>query len=186
LIEKSKDSRYPIDNVVINKQYAMFKSPYKEKPLGITNNKEGLPMFYSDIGNNGILLASSSEDSKLVPIKFDKEGIKSYEPCRGKIRMSMDYNTIMKKVNRVESIKLLLNGEDISEIDSVSFDNGILCGAYSDDWYVYIDEKQNKHFGYIDIDENAKKEMESYSEQLDNLVKKAIMERNGDSYYGSR
>ena len=54
--------------------------------LEIQNNKEGFPHFYSDIGSNGIVLATTAEDKPFVPIDFDKKKVPNYQPVRSKIR----------------------------------------------------------------------------------------------------
>ena len=187
LIEMSKESSCPIDNVVISRQYAMIMSGYKETHLGIIDNKEGLARFYSDVGNSAIVLATSAENSKFVPINFDKKNVPTYSTCRAKPLVITDSNQLLGKINRVASIKTALSGVPFSDIDSMLFENGAICGVVSDDWYIYVDDDKKIHYDFIDIDPRAEKEMESYIELMDQIIEKAVEEKYGDEVsYGTK
>jgi hypothetical protein len=188
LIEKSKDSSCPIENVVITKEYAMRYSDKDYTYLGIVDNKKGLPKFYSDIGTSGIVLATTATDKPFVPIDLDNSNVPSYETCRSGIRMSSDPNELLGKINRVASIKTLLSGVPPEEIDSMEFPDGILCGIYSDDWYIYVDEKKEIHYDVINVDKRAEKEVAEHLELVDNLIKQTEKdnEMKGDAEYGTK
>lgn len=188
LIEKSKDSSCPIENVVIHKDYAMMSSDENPIYLGIPNNKVGLPKFYSDIGSSGVVLATSAKDKPFAPIDFDKSKVPTYETCRSRVSVSLNPNELLGKINRVGAVKLLLAGTPLGEIDSMEFPDGILCGMYSDDWYIYVDEKKGIHYDYIDVDKRAKKEVTRHLELVDGLIKRAEQENEmrGDVSYGTK
>jgi len=69
MIEMSKDSTCPIENVFVARAYATENLP--EINLGISNNKKGLKAFYSDIQTSGVLLATTEEP--FARIELDKE-----------------------------------------------------------------------------------------------------------------
>ena len=173
LIELSKDSSCPIENVVISKFYAMLRSDEPLTNLGIANNKEGLTSFYSDVGTSAIVLATSKKDGTFAPVNFDKSNIPTYRTCRSKPIIYTQEKDIMGKISRVASIKELLSGVNFEDIGRMNFDNGIMCGVVSDDWYIYVDNQKNINYDYIDIDERAKKELEQYLEIIDDIIKKA-------------
>ena len=188
LIEKSKDSTCPIENVVITKDYAMKASDKEMIPLEIITNKEGLPKFYSDINTNGIVLATTATDKPFVKIDMDKSKVPTYEPCRAKVRSSSDSNELFRKINRVASIKTLLSGVPLDQIDSMEFPDGLLCGMYTDDWYIYVDDKKEIHYDYIDVDKRAKVEVSNHLEQISELIKQTEKdnEMKGDVGYGTK
>ena len=170
LIELSANSSCPIENVVITRTYAMARANDKVEYLGITNNKEGLQNFYSDIANNGIVLATSAKESPLVPIDFDKSKIPQYPTARSKPRFLDFSNELLSRINRVASIKKLLSGISYTELNNITFDEGIIYGIVSDDWYIYIDYNYNLHEDYIPIDERAKEELIKYRVILEEMI----------------
>lgn len=176
LIEYSKDSECPIENVVIAKEYAMAESPLNETFLGIKNNKEGLPAFYSDIGNSGIVLATTAKEEKFAPINFDKSKVPTYKPCRSKPLILTSEKELMGKINRVASVKTVLSGVNYEDIGRIEFEDGLLCGIVSDDWYIYVDKNKNINYDIIEIDERAKAELQQYLEIIDDIIKQTEKE----------
>ena len=177
LIELSKDSPAPIENVVIAYQYAMTKSIETTVPFHIKDNKEGLPKFYSDVGSDGVVLATTAKDSPIVPIDFDKSKVPTYQPVRPKIRFLRESPELIGRINRVASIKAVLNGTNYEDLDSLHFEDGILYGIVSDDWYVYLDESGNIMGDYIDIDPRAKEEFLVHIEKLEQMISKDEIRR---------
>lgn len=158
LVELSASSPYPIKNVVIANQYAMTESEETIVPFHIKDKKEGLPKFYSDIGNDGIVLATTAKETPIERIDFDKSKVPIYLPVRFKVRFLKESSELVGAINRVASIKTLLSGTDIENIDSLHFENGVIYGIVSDDWYIYVDENMNILGDYIDIDPRVKEE----------------------------
>ena len=185
LIELSKDSTCPIENVVITNTYAMSSSEEDvEINLGIVNNKEGLPDFYSDIDRIGIVLATSSKDREFVPINFDKTNVPVYKPCRGKPQIITDMKESISKISRVASIKTLLESNSESsyeELEQMVFNDGIICSVVTDDWYIYVDNNKEIYYDYINIDERAKVELKQYLEIMDELISRVVEKKEMES-----
>lgn len=184
LIELSKNSTCPIDNVVITNTYAMTSSNESEINLGIDNNKKGLPLFYSDIDCQGIVLATTAKDSEIVPINFDKTNVPVYKPCRAKPQIIINTKESVSKINRVASIKTLIESNSefsYEELEQMTFNNGIICSVVTDDWYIYVDNNKEIYYDYIDIDERAKIELKQYLEIIDELINSVVEKKEMES-----
>ena len=171
LIEYSKNSTCPIENVVITNQYATSESKDEIVQFNIKNNKEGLRQFYTDIDTSGIVLATTATNTPLLPINFDKTKVPNYQPVRTKPRFLDSPSELAAKINRVASIKELLNGISYEELGSLSFDDGLLYGVVSDDWYIYVDYNLNIHKDYITLDPRAEEELKKYSIIIEEMLK---------------
>ncbi len=159
LIELTKDSSCPIENVVVTHRYALEDYFDGEVFLGIADNKEGLPRFYSDIGNSGVILATTARETDFAPVKLDKSKVPTYPMCRSKVTFSRDPEELAIKINRVASVKAILAGADYEDLTPVEFPDGLLYGMATDDWYIYVNDNGEISFDYIDIDPRAKEEV---------------------------
>lgn len=164
LVQKSLDSSCPIDNVFLHDAYATSGMNLEKHSLNITNNKEGLKRFYSDIGTKAIVLASNKVPFEVVD--FDKSSVPVYSLAREVIYQSSDNNKIRNMINRVHAVKQALNGVAPEYVDGVNFDEGLYYGMANQDWYVYIDNLGNVHEELINIDARALEELEEAKKQL--------------------
>ena len=156
LIEKSKGSTCPIENVVVAKAYAT--ADMKDVYLGITDNKKGLKRFYSDIQSSGIILAST--ETSFAPVNFDKSNVPTYLPAREKAYMGSNIEYLASMINRVHSVNSVLSGEDYQYVEPMPFENSISYGIANQDWYIYVDCLGNIHEEIIALDKRALKEIE--------------------------
>ena len=192
IIEISKESEYPIDNVVIHKAYAMNSVPDKPINLEIAygDNKRGFDNdFYSDINNSGIILAST--DKPFAPIKFETEKLPEYLPARDIPYKGKGDDKLIEIINRVHSVKEVLDGKDYREVDeTIPLDEIILYGVANNDYYVYVNANGEVHDLLIDNDkraiaefEQAKEEVASY--MIDNNIfmenQHTVLEKTGKS-----
>ena len=192
IIEMSKESEYPIDNVVIYKAYAMNSVPDEQINLGIAyeDNKKGFDKnFYSDINNSGIILAST--DKPFVPIKFETEKLPEYLPARDIPYKGKGDDKLIEIINRVHGVKEVLDGKDYREVDEIiPLDEIILYGVANNDYYVYVNANGEVHTLLIDNDkraiaefEQAKEEVASY--MIDNNIfmenEPTVLEKTGKS-----
>lgn len=184
LIELSKNSPCPIENVVIHKQYAMTDTDYPIEPFNIVDNKEGLPHFYSDIKTSGIVLATTATDKPLAPINFDKTNIPTYRPARERPITCKSIQEATSKINRVSSVKKMLAGENYEYIEPHNFEKGLIYAIVSDDWYVYVDEQGNIIKDIIDIDPRAKEELAAAIIQIETNLAQIQQQSSQEVKYG--
>ncbi len=168
LIEATKNSGYPIENVVCSEAFAT-RGMQTESFNGI-NIKEGLPSFYSDIKSYGVVMASSGKKGELVPISTDKTNEIMYPVARERIIETENANEFNSYINRINGINALRSGIDIETLMPNEYENGFVYGIANQDFYVYLDELGNIHEGLIDIDKRAKEEMEKAKEELRNKL----------------
>ena len=176
LIDRSKDSTMPIDNVVICRAYATSTMPEKEANLQVSNIKEGLPKFYSDVSEIAIILATSNHGN-LVPINFDKNTVPHYSVCRDKITFSSNREDMLTIINRVHAVKSYSQTNSLDNIEPIYLEDDFLYGCGNNDWYIYIDENMQLHSEIIDIDERAYKEYNIAMEHIKKYIDNQNIER---------
>ena len=144
LITKSKDSSYPIDNVVISATQAML-GVSKEEDLKIANPTDNLGYFYSDIKDKAVIIATRSKTSSFVPINLNQDGIPKYDTVRGKVSKITDKLEILQILNKTRIINNLLNGEEIDNIETLQEDyiNNVSYVISGEDFYILVDNNDN-------------------------------------------
>ena len=144
LITKSKDSSYPIDNVVISATQAML-GVSKEEDLKIANPTDNLGYFYSDVKDKAVVIATRSKTSSFVPINLNQDGIPKYDTVRGKVSKITDKLEILQIINKTRIINNLLNGEEIDNIETLQEDyiNNVSYVISGEDYYILIDSNDN-------------------------------------------
>lgn len=150
LIERSKDSDMPIENVVASPYYAL--QGYETQQLSQHNIGEGVYTGYKDVNSNAVVLATTGENGLAVPLKLDGENQPVYEPVRLQPReYSAEQITdgIKISMQRITSIKQCLeNKENKDYYKTMDFDYEILDTIYvyaiiGQDWYVALDSNGN-------------------------------------------
>ena len=144
LITKSKDSSYPIDNVVISATQAML-GVSKEEDLKIANPTDNLGYFYSDVKDKAVVIATRSKTSSFVPINLNQDGIPKYDTVRGKVSKITDKLEILQIINKTRIINNLLNGEEIDNIETLQEDyiNNVSYVISGEDFYILVDNNDN-------------------------------------------
>ncbi len=183
LIELSRKSSCPIENVVVHRAYATINMNAKMEHLGVSNIKEGLPEFYSDVGTSAIILATSATSGKFVPLNFNKNNVPTYQPLREKPKEVKTLQEASNKINRINSVKKLLAGENYEYIEPYQFQNGLIYAIVSEDWYIYVDEIGNINHDFIAIDPRAKEELSQALAEVQKNISK-IKEENSEVKYG--
>lgn len=168
LIENSKNSSMPIDNVVIHRAYATKVMQKEDSYLKVNDIREGLPYFYSDVNRQAIVLATNSS-KEFAPINFDKTNVPKYPTARDKIKYTKNLDDIKYLIERVHAIKEYLETDDLTNIEPVTLDN-FMYGVGNNDWYIYIDSDFNIHSEIINIDNRALKEYEVAMEYIKNYI----------------
>lgn len=170
LIEMSKDSDYPIDNVFVTKGYATadMKDDYK---LDYNIIKKGLGSIYTDYSyDNAILLASTAKEG-YVPLSSGNNNIKSYKVQRTKPRIYLKSKDASSIVNRIDSIKQLLEGVPVDELTSDNFETFMSYAIATDDWYIYVDNNFQIKSDCIN-DGEALMEKDKYMKIVMNMISK--------------
>lgn len=136
LINASKSSKYPIDNVVITPAYAMQADEYELIDLHLADRNEAVFGLSHNLDASGkaILLASSNNDGKLVDINLGRDKISYYRPQRGHVKRYYGEDAVRRCV-QMKMIQELLIGislEDIN-IDMDLYKDVDMCIG-GDDW----------------------------------------------------
>lgn len=157
IIGKTKNSEFPIENVVISDGFSMEKYSKEKSVLGV-DPKEGFDYFYSDVdGNNAIFLTEQKE------VKIGVNNVVNYDVVRDNIRHYNNIDDIKENLQRLKLIDGLLKNKTIDEIellpDEVFSDiKELYCG---EDWYIALDSSCNIVSQYNIINSNeAIKEMD--------------------------
>ena len=158
ILAMSKESPTPIQNALVAEAYATEDATLPNYSIEDKNIKEGLPNFYSDIGEiqKSFILASDADKGQIVPFDFDKSNIPTYLPARENIVMGKSTSELYALINRVFAIKKILQGENYAFIASYPLDSDIVYGFANQDWFVFVDQNGEIHSEIIDIDERAK------------------------------
>ena len=145
LIERSKDSEMPIENVVISPSYALEFA--ETERLSVDDIGRGVYDGYKDVNSNAHILATVSEDGKPVDVKLSSKQ-PMYKCCRLPIRVYESPNitdTVKILIQRVDAIKECLSRKDVPYYYmSIDYDFDILEQEYvyviiGQDFYVALD-----------------------------------------------
>lgn len=178
LIEKTRQSEYPIENIIISKDYAMEK--YKKGFVNLGRNiKIGYDHFYSDVNEHNAILLASAKGNSLLELKLTPENAERYEVLRAKIKCLTQSDEIVSNINRIHLIDSLLKKIDVSEVE-LEYTNLSINKLYiGEDWYIALDENNNiiKEFY---IDRGLNKTLEEMNSVKNNLINNTtiIEERN--------
>lgn len=150
IISSTKDSEYPISNVVISASQVL--DDYDEEvDLNINNPTENFGYFTTDVGDSPIVLATSAKSGKFVPCDFSQTGIPLYDPIRGQIRKITDKFEILSQINKIKIIDHILNKKDINDFKVIT-DDYIENVAYlvsGDDYYIAFDSNNHIAFEFV-------------------------------------
>ena len=166
LLDKSKDSQSPIENVVIHRDYAMKYTKDDRVILNISNNKKGISSFYTDVGNYVHVLATNAKEG-FIPVDLDNSKVPSYLPSREKIKCGSN-DVIVEQINRLYTISLGLNNKDYY-VNPLT--TNIIYGYVGEDWYVFINDKKEIISDRIDRDERSIIEYEFAKEEINKYLK---------------
>lgn len=172
LIEMSKKTNSPIDNVVVSGGYAVASRNFQS--FKVLDIKKGLGAkdFYTDISESGIVLATSRDDDSLVPVRLGNKFVKRYLVIRDKVKVVYDVQCL-ERVRHIETMDQVLSGVDIEEVQLHTEEDYILC-YYGEDWYiaVTVDSKIEQYvMKNSNNKEKALEEMQSTLKMIDFQLK---------------
>lgn len=194
LIELTRNSSSPIDNILIDGRYGMEKSNMRSIPLGIDIREKAkiTPYFsqeelkdidekiiYSDVTEYGIVLSSSRPDKKLVPINLSAP-VPKYAPCRSKIKVYHNRQA-QDQVLHYKLLEGVINGAKLDNIDA-TINEGIKTCITGEDWYIAIDQngkiEQYIIKGIRDVSlatQEMKIVLETYKDRLETLTEEDVI-----------
>ena len=167
IIELSKSSKSPIDNVVISSGYVM--SGQKVQSFGVRDIKKGLTTkdVYSDVGEAGVVLATSNPDNSLVPIKLGNNGVKKYLVQRDKVRIYYEKNCL-DTIRHIETMDQVLGGASLDNV-SLSDEVDYLVCYTGEDWYVSLDKTGKIRQYIMNNSNNKEKALEEVQQALETI-----------------
>lgn len=175
LIDRSKDSKMPIENVVASPCYAL--DSYETEQLSETNIGKDVYTGYKDVSYNAVILATTGLNNKPVPVKLDATHQPIYEPTRLKpISYTQDKinDSVKISTQRISAIKACLENKSNPEyyktinIDYETLEQEYLYIVLGQDWYVSLDT--NGEIRY-DIAVQSEKALAELQEALDKVNK---------------
>ena len=183
IIEKSKGSSSPIDNVVISKEYAMEETNYQKQNIGVSNIKEGLSNFYSDVNAYCIILATNAKKGSFTPVNFDNSRIKMYLPAREIVKETTDVKIACDIINRIHLVKEQLEKNSYEYSKIVLTEELIYCIS-NQDWYIWVDSNLEIHEELITVDKRAVIEYNEAKSKVAEFVTNVTNERVGAIKHG--
>lgn len=138
MIKLSEDSPTPIDNVVVSPHYAMKKSGMPSENIGVSDIQKGMKNFYTDVTSTSIILATSTGDRKLVPVKLGNHGLKKYLVQRDKKKILYD-KAAGECVTHLKVVDQILSGVSIDMVTAEVREDILFCYA-GEDWCIYVDK----------------------------------------------
>ncbi len=162
LIDMTKDTDNPIENVFVTTAYAMADIEVDKIKLDGDKVKEGLGSLYTDYDTVRATVLATTADKDYKPINTGNEGIKPFKPVRTKPKEAKNMVEAASKVNRVKSINQLLKGVELSDLEADEFENGIMFAISTDDWYIYVTNQMQIESEYLVDNEEARIECELY------------------------
>ncbi len=172
LIEKTKDSKYPIENVVADNSYAYGNA--NTRNINCSNIQKGLPKFYCDVSENAVIVATSGET--LAPVKTGPRNVERYSIGRAKIR-KYEGNKAENMVHHIEVSDKFFDGVDLDDIEVI--DKGVKLAYVGEDWYAALLEN-NQIINYVEQNSlNKSAAMEEMNNYIKILQNELYMEMDG-------
>ena len=169
LIEKSKTSTCPIDNIIIPRTRIMENIDDDRIMLDIENPQKGLPNFYTDVTPLMHVLKTTSPTEKFVKVNKENVEIPNYLPAR-EIIIEGNNKKVIERINRIHIINKILKGEEYKKLAPKTAT--IEYGITGEDWYIYIGENNEIEQELIYRDKRALKEYEEAIEKIKERQKK--------------
>ena len=168
VVENSKNSNCPIDNVLISTDYALQNHLNESKNTNLTVKEaaEALYFINFNLSTDGIIIKQKNN-----PIKYKfYERPAVYNKLRDKTKKYKGQNAV-DRMKQLHMINDLLNGKDISKIDVDSnypTPNLLISG---EDYYIALDEIKSDVF-ILDKSKNNIKTLLEISNILKNIEQK--------------
>ena len=182
IIEASKDSDYPIENVVASATMALLGYPTQE--LGVYDIGQGVYTGYKDVTHNAVVLATTGKDGKAAKVELDNSRHPSYKCVRVYPEELMGNINEKDKIRfqRITALKQVLEHEDDPhyyegiDIDVEALEEEFVYAIIGQDWYVALSASMEIKSDIILLDERAQIEfdeaMRKVTEYRESIVRK--------------
>ena len=162
MIEQTKKSNKPVDNVVVSKYYAMSSLGLDTSYLGVPDIKNGIGDFYSDVDSDAVVVATSEKKANFAEVVLDSKNPR-YEGIR-KQPVYFEGKEAKAKIDHLKTLRCFLRGQEVDELE-VPSENVLSCYA-TEEWGVYYDlSGELKMIAAVDNRE-VLNEMRSFSKKL--------------------
>ncbi len=166
IIEMTKDSKYPIENVVASNGYALRDK--RTVDTHCPNIKKGLPDFYSDVSEQAVIIETSN-NGELSEIRTNPNAAVRYPIGRAKVK-TYHIKKANAAIKHIEALDMFYDGKSI---DSIDVPNRNVSVAYvGEDWYIALLEN-GETISYIQRNslnrEAASKEMEEHIRLIESI-----------------
>lgn len=173
LIERSKDSDMPIENVVCSPCYAL--SGYTTQTLSRFDIGDGVYTGYKDVNQNAVVLATTGENGMAVPLKLNSTSQPIYKTCRLPLKHFETPNIgneVKILMQRIDVLRTSVETQDPEYYKSVDYDFEILENEFvyaiiGQDFYVALDVNGNIRHNIAVKNEDAIKEYEEALETVE-------------------
>lgn len=182
IIEESKKSEYPIENVVVSEDFAL-KGSKSFINLDVSLGKDGVktPGYYDVKPDKCVLLATSNSDNTRKFVPFKDTPMPEYDVLRDKVQYMSDSDEIKSSINRIHMINEVLDGKELLELSHFEEDEEkkYIDAFVGEDFYVAVDKDGNIE-DYImpntkDM-ERANKEVRESLNRLKDAINRTVLE----------
>lgn len=179
LVELSKDSEMPIENVVVSPDQVLWNYPCQK----LSQDDIGKDVFlgYKNVSSNAVVLSTIGVNGNAVPLKLNGDNQPVYKSCRLPVRAYKYPNitdSIKVLLQRINLIKETIELGNLSRVKTMDFDMDILDNEYmfaiiGQDFFVALDKNGVITHNIAILTEESQKE---YQEAIDQVteVKKEL------------
>lgn len=132
IINSTRNSQYPILNVVTTNTYAFSGMPTKN--IGVSNPTKGFNLgIYTDFKETAVVVAA--KDNVFSPIKLGPTECERYPVSRSAIR-AFELEKAVSAISAIETRDAYLSGKPLNEISIVK--KNVIMAYVGGDWYVAL------------------------------------------------
>lgn len=149
LVQLSKDSKMPIDNIIVTSDYALEEHKRETQSLNLSpeERKEALRAISFNYNDSGILLANSKKSDKIMPYVFS-DNLPIYDSLRDNVKVYYGKGAVNRMI-QIRMINDIINGvsnENINTEHVLEIPDYVVSG---EDYYVAY-SKGNVHTFILD------------------------------------
>ena len=172
MIELSKDSESPIENVVITNQYAFSNLvPTVDFEVNFTRDGKKVPGYFDVQPNNCVLLATSNKDADKEYVPFKDTEMPEYLVLRDKVKYISNSTEINAAISKVKMVNNILQDEDYNDV--VDETTEYACAYVGEDFYVAVDKLGNVKTYIMPNTKDKERAMAEMKEALNRLNNRA-------------